>query len=248
MRLTESIKKNALSLAEDIQVADVRIGLGYTAVLLENGNAGLAYTFRDNLQGGCSAYQNIRPLAGRPAKDLIQLFDLESPLETAIALATANALFNVPGRNYFQGDIIEHLDLNPNDHVGMVGHFGPLAPVIKQKVNKLYIFEQIDFPQANLLPIKEAGNLLPKCQTALITSTTIINHTIDQLLELTDSCRNIILLGASTPLTHTVFENTQVSMLSGVIVDNPEAVLQVVSEGGGMQQFKPFIGKTNMRL
>ncbi len=246
MNLKDEIKKAALPLAKEIKVSDVRIGLGYTAVLLENGNAGLAYTFRDDVPGGCSAYQNIRPLAGRPATDLLNLFDTTDPIETALALATANALFNLPNENYFQGDILKQLHLKPNDRVGMVGNFGPLIPAIKAKVKALFIFEQIDFPQGNLLPIADAKKMLPECQVALITSTTIINHSVDQLLALTGSCRDVILLGASTPLTSDAFNNTRVTMLSGVTVAHPQAVLQVVSEGGGMGVFKSSVQKVNL--
>ena len=39
-----------------IKVVDVRIGLRYTAVLLEDDRIGLAYTFREEAQSGCSVF------------------------------------------------------------------------------------------------------------------------------------------------------------------------------------------------
>ena len=62
--LLEALKKAALEKAEDIKVTDVRIGLGYTAVQLDTGSVGLAYTFRDKAESGCSVFQGKRPLAG----------------------------------------------------------------------------------------------------------------------------------------------------------------------------------------
>jgi hypothetical protein len=41
---------------------------------------------------------------------------------------------------------------------------------------------------------------LPRCQVALLTSTSIINHTLENLLNAAHSCRDVTLLGASTPL------------------------------------------------
>jgi len=38
-----------------------------------------------------------------------------------------------------------------------------------------------------------------------------------------------------------------VTLLSGVVVQKPKEVLRVVSEGGGMQQFKPHIRKVSLR-
>ncbi len=44
-------------------VVDVRVGLGYTAVQLDDGRCGLAYTLRDDIQEGCCVIYSRR-LAG----------------------------------------------------------------------------------------------------------------------------------------------------------------------------------------
>ena len=49
MVLRTILKSAAHKLAEDHLVKDVRIGLCYTAVQLDNNQVGLAYTFRDSL-------------------------------------------------------------------------------------------------------------------------------------------------------------------------------------------------------
>jgi uncharacterized protein len=46
----------ALASTERIRVADVRIGLGYTAVMLADGRLGVAYTLRDEAQPGCTVF------------------------------------------------------------------------------------------------------------------------------------------------------------------------------------------------
>jgi len=248
MHLQDRIREAALPRAEGLHVADVRIGLGYTAVLLDNGHAGVAYTFRGEAAGGCSVYRNIRPLAGRPAEDLLKLFTAGGRIEAALALATANALFNRPQGAYEAGDILAHLRIRSGDRVGMVGHFGPLVPAIRKQAADLHIFEQIELPQGNLLPVAVAEDLLPRCQVALLTSTALINATADHLLELAGGCREIVFLGASTPLCADVFQDTGVTLLSGVTVVDPGAILQIVSEGGGMRFFKGSIDKVNLPL
>ena len=55
------------------------------------------------------------------------------------------------------------------------------------------------------------------------------------------------MLGASTPLMPEVFAGTNVTLLSGVVVSDPGAVLRVVSEGGGMRLFGPHIRKVSLR-
>ena len=136
----------------------------------------------------------------------------------------------------------------PEDHVGMVGHFEPLVEAIQKRARSLTVFERVDQPSGLLRPQQEAEATLPRCQIALITATSIINHTVDNLLEAAQGCREVVLLGPSTPLMAGVFSGHKVTMLSGVVVKETEAVLRVVSEGGGTRQFAPYVRKVTLRV
>ncbi|HPD61232.1 MAG TPA: DUF4213 domain-containing protein [Thermodesulfobacteriota bacterium] len=50
--LTDNIRNFLKEHYQEIPVKEVRIGLGYTGVLLDNGNAGVAYTFKQGLTEG----------------------------------------------------------------------------------------------------------------------------------------------------------------------------------------------------
>lgn len=230
------------------RVAHVRIGLGYTAVQLEDGSTGVALSFSRQAGFGCTVFRGMRPIAGRPVADLLQLLPSNDPIEAAVGLACANAVANRPSEEFVDGDVLDRLDLSSNDHVGMVGNFGPLVGPVRKKVRQLTIFEQIEKPAGDLRPAAEAARVLPECQVALITATTIINHSVDGLLAAAGNCREVVVLGASTPLLPGVFSGTPVSLISGVVVTDPEAVMQVVSEGGGMRFFKPHIRKVSLPL
>ena len=233
--------------ARETRVSDVRIGLGYTAVRLADGRTGVAFTFRDQAQGGCSVFNGIRPLSTRPAADLLVLLESQDVIEAGVGLACANALANNDHPPYLDGDVLDHLDLRPEDHVGMVGHFGPLVDTIQKRVRSLTVFERVDQPSGLLRPQAEAEAALPRCQVALITATSVINHTVDHLLKAARGCREVAMLGASMNLTAEAFSAEHVTMLSGVVVKNPEEVLRVVSEGGGMRQFSPHVRKVTVR-
>jgi uncharacterized protein (DUF4213/DUF364 family) len=56
------------------------------------------------------------------------------------------------------------------------------------------------------------------------------------------------MLGASTPIIPEIFHDTNVTMLSGVVVKNPKDVLRIVSEGGGMSLFKSHVTKICWRV
>jgi uncharacterized protein (DUF4213/DUF364 family) len=245
MKIQENIFENQSENAAGHKVSDVRIGLGYTAVMLENGQTGLACTPVANPGQGCTVFKGMIPLAGRNASDLLDFINSSDPLETCVGLATANALANTASRGFDTGDVLEKIEITPHDHVGMVGHFAPLVGDIRASGARLTIFEQIKAPSGKLLPSSQIPNLLPGCTVCLLTATSIINHTFDDLVIHTRNCRAVILLGASTPLIPEIFENTPVSSLSGVIVTNPPELLQIVSCGGGMRRFKKVIQKVN---
>ncbi len=228
-------------------VTDVRIGLGHTAVELASGRVGVAFTFRESVRDCCCAFQGMHPLSGRPASELVTLLKSDDPIEAAVGLACANALSNEVDQQFCDGDILEYLELQPDDKVGMVGHFEPLVARLKESVHSLTIFDQRTEPNGNIRPADRALDSLPRCQVALITATTIINHTIDDLLVSTGACREVAIIGPSTPMLPDAFSGTNVTLLSGVVVQDPKEVLRVVSEGGGMRQFKPYVRKVSLQ-
>lgn len=242
------IVTSLLGAAASARVADVRIGLGYTAVLLDEGRAGVAFTFRDLAPGGCSALAGSAPLRDRPAGELLALLDSADTIEASLGLACANALANHDRADDLEGDILDHLELRSDDRVGMVGHFGPLVEPILATARSLTVFERVDRPTALIRPPEEAEAELSHCQVALITATSIINHTVDGLLRAARGSREVVLLGASTPLLPQAFATGEVTLLSGVVVRAPAEVLRVVSEGRGMRQFGPHVGKVTLRV
>jgi len=248
MPIHKKIKEQIMPLAGGIKVEDVRIGLSYTAVQLENGQSGVAFTFKESLTKGCHIFKNLHPLAGRQAHELLALMGSVHKIEMAVGLATANALTNTIRGHHLEGDILDYLQISPKDKVGMVGYFSPMVPRLENKTSSILIFEQIKQRQGNLLPEEDALRFLPQCQVALITSTSIINHTVDKILDAARACREVVLLGASTPLIGEAFEETPVTFLSGVVVTNPREILRIISEGGGVRLFQENVRKVNMSL
>jgi uncharacterized protein (DUF4213/DUF364 family) len=248
MNVREKIIKAVLPEAGKYTVTDVRIGLGYTAVQLNTGQVGLAFTFHKDIKGGCDVLKGMGSLIGRRASDMISHLDSPDKIKTALALATVNALPNSNDKTLIPGNALKQIPMDPSDHVGMVGHFVPVVALVREKCASLTIFERIDFPTGNLLPDKEIPNILPDCQVALISSTTIINGTLDAILDAAANCREVVLLGASTPLLARAFDNTPVTLLSGVVVNQPAEILSMVSQGGGMGSFKNYITKVNQRV
>jgi len=248
MQVEESIKRLAIDRAGDLTIEDARIGLRYCAVMLENGSAGVAFNFAKRGASEGPPPDQLKTFAGKKALDLLLLFDSPNPLETSMALATANALFNTSQHDYLPGDILSHLRIGPQDRVAMIGYFAPLVPFLKDKARELKIFEENPRSEADILPATQSTKWLPNCQVALITATAIVNHTIDPLLKASSSCREVAILGPSTPMAPEAFGNSPVTLLSGIVVEDPRAILRIAGEGGGTRRFRSCTRKVNLRL
>lgn len=245
--IADELRAYLVSTMPEQVIADVRIGLGYTAVMLADGNVGVAYTFRDSATTGCSVFAGMRPLVGRATGEVIPYLGSKERVESTLGLAVANALANGTRPNQREGDVLEILPVRPDDRVGMVGYFGPLVVPLRRRGCELTIFERNVDRSEHLLSAEEALERLPASDVAIITSTALILGDLDRLLEAATRCREVALVGASTPLVPEVFAKRGVTLLSGVTVTDGPGILQIVSEGGGMGFFGSRVRKVNVR-
>ena len=243
--LIDELCNEVLPLAAGHTVADVRIGLGYTGVLLDDSRCGLAYTFREGTAPGCCVVKEAGSLSGRPAAELAERAHSRSLIEAAVGLATLNALIKPPLAS--GGDVLDLLSVAPMDTVGMVGYFGPLVEPLQNKARTLHIFEQREETQPGVLPEVSAKALLPQCQVVIISATALLNRTLDDLLERCQGAREVALLGPSTPLLPGVLGPRGVTILSGIEVANPLQALRIISEGGGTREMGKAIRKISLR-
>jgi uncharacterized protein len=233
--------------ADDHRVADVRIGVGYTGVLLDDGRCGLAYTFRDAApERGCNVLDEAGTLAGRMASDLARLAKSADMIAAAVGLATLNALAGPPEGE--SADVLDLLDIGSEDEVGMVGNFRPLTGPLRARAKALHVFERNADTAAGILEADAANDILPRCQVAVVTATSLLNRTMDKLLRLCRNAREVVILGPSTPLCPEVFAGRGVTCLSGVWVTDGPRALRILGEGGGTRRLQPALRKVNLRI
>jgi uncharacterized protein (DUF4213/DUF364 family) len=245
--ITEELLELLAEKAEHRVIRDVRIGLGYTAVLLDDGGCGLAYTFRDEAEEGCSVLQQAGTVAGRSAPEVIAWANALDAVTAAVGMATLNALIEPPA-NALEADVRELIRVRSEDVVGMVGYFGPLVTFLRDRAARLHIFERRPAQDPDLHPTWTAPMLLPECDVVIITSASLVTRALDDLLERTDKAHELVLLGPSTPMLPQVFARRRVTLLSGVHVVDSGRLLRVVSEGGGTRKFGTAVRKLALRL
>jgi uncharacterized protein (DUF4213/DUF364 family) len=242
-QIINTFEKNDL----EKRIDRAQIGMLYTAVKLESGVAGVAYSFP---RKGCgpSVIHSGQSLKGTPAGEIVSSLGSNNLADSSLALATINALASTKGmpRGAVQGDVLEAIDIRTQETVCMVGCF---FPVMERLKNKQITVKSVDLEQKpGALPAGEAFAILRESQVALITATTVINSTIDPLLEAVKHCREVVILGPSTPLLPLGFKDTPVTCLAGIRVKEPDELFRIVGEGGGFRLFRPCTRKFTMRV
>ncbi|MEJ2109250.1 MAG: DUF364 domain-containing protein [Acidobacteriota bacterium] len=245
--LVDEIFDYATGFDDCLKTADIRIGLGYCAVLLEDGRCGLAYTLHEKEYESCAVVPDAGSLSGRSVSELMGWIKSPDSIACAVGLATINALIDLP-HGTVESDVLDMLPVRTGDAVGMIGYFGPLVGPLKESVREMYIFERKADPDYGILPESASTELLPGCQVVIITATSLLNGTMDGLLDLVGKAREIAILGPSTPFVPEVFGQHGVTMLSGLQVQDAGKILQIVSEGGGTRQFGSAARKLSLRL
>ena len=228
-------------------VLEVRVGLGYTAVQLDDGDCGLAFTFSEDVETGCTALDQAGTLAGRTASELAGWARSREKVTAAVGWAMLNALIEAPP-HAVEADVRELIQVEPEDVVGMVGYFSPLVGRFRERAAQLHIFEQQRQEDPDVHTTSEAPLLLPRCDVVVISATTLINHTLDDLLTHVNKARQRVILGPSTPMIPEIFQKHGVTLLSGMQVVDPEYILRVVGEGGGTRRFGRGVRKLSVSL
>ena len=236
------------SSAKNRIVADLRIGLGYAGVRLDSGSTGIAAVLLDAQQRSCTVLPAAGNFAGSPATKLLQyLVAGKNPLEIAIGLACANALIKPPADAVDDREATTYLDLQKGVKVAMVGLFSPLIDRIKATGAELTIIEK-NSARIEILGDAEKKDVLKSCDVAIITATTLLNNTFEEIINLLGTPRAVAIMGPSTPLMPAIFRNTPVTHLGGAVVADSARVMRIISEGGGTPALRPYLRFVNLIL
>lgn len=222
-------------------VAEVRIGLVYTGVSLSGGHAGVAYTPTCEL-AECPVLASAGNIAGKSARNLMGMALSPNLVEAAVGVATVNALSQIafernPEKYVFSSTNVSDL-IQPKDKVAMVGYFGPLIPKILEKTRKLYVLEKrkIEDDRIRFSSPSEISEVLSFSNVVLISGSTLVNKTVNRILENIANAREVILLGPTASVTPQPFFDRGVTAVMGVKITDSEKMLKVIGEAGGTRQ------------
>jgi uncharacterized protein len=219
------------SLTQDEPVRSLLIGVHWTMV--SSRYTGLASTMMGKEPHGHDSIKGIGHLHEKSARELAEYARSDNLLEASIGVAAINSLLDVDETGAVEINAVEVLiEHGQGRNVALVGHF-PFIPKLRPAVGRLWVIEQR--PVDGDYPAESAADLIPRADVVAITSSALINHTLDELLALCHPGVLVMMLGPSTPLSPVLF-NHGVTILSGARVVDEKAAWLTISQGAAFQQ------------
>jgi uncharacterized protein len=204
---------------DDLLVKGAWIGLTWTAI--ESRFIGLSHTYKTS---EIIDIENAGELTSCTISNLTKRILSWKPLEASIGVAAINSLIEPHGEKGNIKDFIR--EKSRGKIVTFIGRF-PFYEEISPIVKKSYLLE-IN-ATGNELPTFACEEILPKSDVNVITGTSLINHSLQRLLELGQNGINIV-LGPTTPLSPILFD-FGADVLAGVRVINKQELVKSITQG-----------------
>lgn len=219
----------------------------FCALSLDDGSLGLSYGL---LEGQWPALQAAAPglaLAGQPALAVAAGILEPDPLRRTLGWAAVNALT----RSLYQRagfsppasvDSLGHLDPQPGERIGMVGHFTPLMPRLLERGARLLVVElrpELVRDDGQVRVTLDAGELAT-CHKVLATGAMLLNGTLEATLAHLAPGARVALIGPSVGGPPDPLFQRGISLLGGTWITDPAAYLAALQAGAPAQGSRKF--------
>jgi uncharacterized protein (DUF4213/DUF364 family) len=241
---------------DGITIERAVVGLFFTGVKLSNGMAGACATPVKTIPEAvcCPTSAMAMPfpgkLRGRPALDLAKEAFGNHGIRRAVGIAAMNALADTcwrrrphPETELRLGiDAFDATEMRPGDRVVVVGAFVPFLRELKRRRQPFLVLEQDPATlKADELPFfrpaEQADSVVPEADVLLITGTTLINDTLEELLRLAKPAARVTMVGPTVSLLPDAFLRRGANILGTVRITAPDDFLETLAEGGSGYHF-----------
>jgi uncharacterized protein (DUF4213/DUF364 family) len=249
---------------DEITVERAVVGLFFTGVKLSNGVAGASATPIKSIPEAvcCPSSAMAMPfpgkLRGRRAADLARAALSDHGIRRAVGIAAVNALAEVcwqrrphPGVELRHDiDAFDATDIRPGNKVVVVGAFVPFLKELKRRGQDYLVLEQDPATlKADELPFfrpaELAAEILPDADVVLITGSTLVNNTLEELLALIRPDARVTVVGPTVGMLPDAFLARGADVLGCVRITEPDEFLDLLAEGGSGYH---FFGRSAQKL
>jgi len=248
MKLNTRLYDKFLAPAQNTKIELLSLGLGYTAVTTSDGGIGLSYTYFDNKKS-CMALNKQMDYEGQTADQLLEKINSNNTVERSMALALINALNYKEALNLPIDDdnsiMFDKFNLGRDRRVAMVGYFPPLVRIFEEMGIALEILDS-----SRGLGKKDDfySKLKNWAQVLLLTSTSVLNNSTEEILVQAGENLKSIMLGPSTPMVADAFEHLPVHLLAGTVPLDKDQTLKAIRHGMGTPVLHKFSRKVFLVL
>jgi len=260
----ETIRSQLGSEMDSITVERAVIGLFFSGVRLSTGDGGICFTPVKEIPEAVCCPSSARAIPGagklthQPVSYYLDEMDQNAPLKKALGIAVLNALSTscwhrkTPKEYGFDLGIdpLEGAAIPEEAHVVVIGALVPYIRMLKARGKPFCILEK----DARTLkademryyvPPEHANKEISKADWLIITGTTLINDTLEDILDHCRSDANITLVGPTASMLPDAFFRRGVDSIGGITVTDPDKLLDTLIEAGSGYH---FYGKSAERL
>ncbi len=230
-------------------------GLFFTGVKLSDGHGGVSYTPIKSLPEAvcCPSSARAMPssgeLRGRGVDELLEGLFSGNPLRRTLGIAVLNALSTAcleagrhEGSLQVGADALDDLDVGEDREVVVVGALAPFLKALKRRARPYTVLEldpstlrpdELPFYR----PAADAAAVVPRADLLVVTGTSLLNDTLEGLLALARPEAEVVVVGPTASMLPGAFFRRGVDVLGGVLVTDPDALLNVIAEAGSGYHF-----------
>ena len=261
---TDGILTETVTAVTDILGADLDhiaveravIGLFFTGVKLSTGHAGACATPIKSIPEAvcCPSSAMAMPfpgkMKGKPARDALKEVFSTHGIRRGVGIATLNALAEIcwerrPNPLVELRHGIDAFDANsfrPDDQTVVVGAFVPFLKELKRRKQPFLVLEKDpDTLKAEEMPFyrpaETAREVVPQADVLLMTGTTLLNDTLEELLSWARPKARVTVVGPTVGLLPDAFLARGADILGGVRITEPDDFLDLLAEGGSGYHF-----------
>jgi uncharacterized protein (DUF4213/DUF364 family) len=241
---------------DGIAVERAVIGLFFTGVKLTTGHAGACATPIKSIPEAvcCPSSAMAMPfpgkMKGKPARDAIKEAFSDHGIRRGVGIATVNALAELcwerrpqplvelrRGVDAFDANVFQSGDLTL-----VVGAFVPFLKELKRRKQQFLVLEKDpDTLKAEEMPFyrpaEMAREIVPQADVLLMTGTTLLNDTLEDLLSWARPQARVTVVGPTVGLLPDAFLKRGADILGGVRITQPDDFLDLLAEGGSGYHF-----------
>ena len=155
--------------------------------------------------------------------------------DASLGMAAINSLIECdPGKCSSMDGLQIVLGMAEDKNVSIIGRF-PYPEELAEKAKRLRVMENP--PMEGELPFESAKEFLPDSDIIIMSSTTLIDHNFQWMMDLCRKGSVKMFLGPGTPMTEVLYDHG-LDILSGSIVTDAEVLMKAVSEGADFRQIR----------